>query len=808
MRTPSAPDEALCDESHSGIVSEAAVTRSDSFTHHRGAAPDGFSVMSAADGKPNHTRNECAPVLTTRAEEKQISSLRNKDDDDDHDSDDDDESSEEDEEECADGGGIHDDVAHTQRIRRPPLFPLLHEEDEDEQDDESALTEAEEIDLLDASTDDSEGVEEPEGDETGQQQENAHVPDLADASFALSAALTPLDESDSTSVSTSARAIDQVPPSATLQDEPIVSFGCVSRSSSPCCTESSGRLDRVTEAELRTVAQTRHVYLRPSRVQQLLHHAHLTHRDANTHPSSSFSLLLTSSSVPLRSTNINSTPAPQCMGNSGAEESRCNSMNNSASASASVRASESVLHTSGVSFAMSVHKIGKRDNVQPRHLVLTADHLILQGRSRLPRLLRRRGSMHCIALVRVVGVMESVRESDTLAVLIPSFHDIILRFGRLHDGDEDENENENVHHVRKENHSSERENESTIARRRRREFVAHLYAAHAQASGQTVASRHSFVYRRVDDVMSVARRRVNDSFTPLLVASIKPTLHHPTLKESYPSTTTTTTNITTTTTTAHVVGRNPDTCHAATRDKDENDVDGIVYRAHVPAAVDTSDHLCARMHPILLPLLTRCGAVCVYWSSMVREARWHLPPILRGLIVTDAALYLTRDTLQACVRRVGWDEVCQAYVDTDTQSVLLQCVRQKDTLFGVQSSREFAALLLTVRRVSERVAGRPLPVVWSRQLYSHACLTAKKDNSSSSAAVMNAESSRPHRHTNHHQQQQSMVLFDRVQLPAFSSAANDGEGAAKRRRRRPCVRHSQRHKRVVRRAGDLVCFVV
>lgn len=80
-------------------------------------------------------------------------------------------------------------------------------------------------------------------------------------------------------------------------------------------------------------------------------------------------------------------------------------------------------NASSVRFSRSVEKIGKRGNTQPRELVLTIRNLYLFSKPRIGSGFKVR----CIDAHGITGVMESTTEKTLVAVLVPSFHDILLR---------------------------------------------------------------------------------------------------------------------------------------------------------------------------------------------------------------------------------------------------------------------------------------------------------------------------------------------------------------------------------------------
>jgi len=76
-----------------------------------------------------------------------------------------------------------------------------------------------------------------------------------------------------------------------------------------------------------------------------------------------------------------------------------------------------------VVFSRAVEKVGKHDNPQPRELVMTTRHLYLFSKPRLGG----GTQVRCIDLKDITGVVESTTDDALLAVLVPNFHDILLK---------------------------------------------------------------------------------------------------------------------------------------------------------------------------------------------------------------------------------------------------------------------------------------------------------------------------------------------------------------------------------------------
>ncbi|KAK7194978.1 hypothetical protein NESM_000420400 [Novymonas esmeraldas] len=273
-----------------------------------------------------------------------------------------------------------------------------------------------------------------------------------------------------------------------------------------------------------------------------------------------------------------------------------------------------------VVFSCAMEKIGKRDNAQPREVVLTTRHLYLFSKSRLGAGLKLR----CIDVRDVTGVVESTTDRALVAMLVPTFHDVLLRAPPQDSGTPGA--------------------EVDV----RRQLVAHLYKAHCDTH-----TDHRFLFGASAAVAKAVRR---------------------TTEARYP-----------------------------------------------PIAVRDGDQMRVGEHPALLPTFAKNADEAVYWSSMVRQVRADRAPHLRALVVTEGSLYTLADTLQTVERRACLDDLLAVEYDADAQTILLQC-RGVDTLFSVQSSMEFDALLRVLPEAVADGAGRVLRLAPSKQLYSHAHL--------------------------------------------------------------------------------------
>ncbi|KEG11797.1 putative protein kinase [Trypanosoma grayi] len=136
-----------------------------------------------------------------------------------------------------------------------------------------------------------------------------------------------------------------------------------------------------------------------------------------------------------------------------------------------------------VVFSRCVEKIGKHDTVQERDLIVTPRYLYLIAQNRLTGGAYAR----CIDTSQVVGVIESTVEKNVLAILVPSFHDVLIRFHKQNSrvgGDEAEV---------------------------KLQLIAHLYKIHLDHhSGQR------FIFREVENVKAVIRRSVDEQHLPLM----------------------------------------------------------------------------------------------------------------------------------------------------------------------------------------------------------------------------------------------------------------------------------------------------
>eukprot|EP00759_Apiculatamorpha_spiralis_P010012 PhF_6_TR17018/c0_g1_i4/m.25817 len=76
-----------------------------------------------------------------------------------------------------------------------------------------------------------------------------------------------------------------------------------------------------------------------------------------------------------------------------------------------------------IRFCRTINKIGKRDTSSPKDIVITTKTLYIFGKGSLISKM----SVRSIGLEHVVGVIESTVENNLFAVLVPSFHDVLIR---------------------------------------------------------------------------------------------------------------------------------------------------------------------------------------------------------------------------------------------------------------------------------------------------------------------------------------------------------------------------------------------
>ncbi|RNF06612.1 putative protein kinase [Trypanosoma conorhini] len=136
-----------------------------------------------------------------------------------------------------------------------------------------------------------------------------------------------------------------------------------------------------------------------------------------------------------------------------------------------------------VVFSRCVEKIGKRDTAQERDLVLTPNYLYLFAQNKLTGGV----SARCVDTSQIAGVIESTAEMNLLAVVIPCFHDILIRF---------HSQNSRVGGT-----------ESKV----KIQLIAHLYKIHLDHQ-----TGRRFLFREVENVRAVIRRSVEEPHLPLM----------------------------------------------------------------------------------------------------------------------------------------------------------------------------------------------------------------------------------------------------------------------------------------------------
>lgn len=137
-----------------------------------------------------------------------------------------------------------------------------------------------------------------------------------------------------------------------------------------------------------------------------------------------------------------------------------------------------------VTFSRTMEKVGKRDNAQTREVVLTTRHLYLFGKGGLAN----SQQVRCIDTHDITGVVESTTDKALVAILIPTFHDVLLKVVP---------QNSCV--------------PGTPAEVKQ-QLIAHLYKAHCD-----VHTDHRFLFRESATVAKEIRRTVETKYPPLTV---------------------------------------------------------------------------------------------------------------------------------------------------------------------------------------------------------------------------------------------------------------------------------------------------
>ena len=275
-----------------------------------------------------------------------------------------------------------------------------------------------------------------------------------------------------------------------------------------------------------------------------------------------------------------------------------------------------------IRFSRTATKVAKRDNAQERDVVVTNKYLYLFAKGRFTKAVVRP-----IEIDQIVGVIESTLEGNLLALLVPSFHDILIRITPQQ--------------------SMVGGSEMEV----KYQLIAHLYAAH-----KGLNTGRSFIFREVENVRAVIRRNEYDPYLPL---------------ES---------------------------------------------RREDKLAAGTNSHL--------YPVFRTNADSIVYWSAMTMRINAERVSRLRGLVVTDAAIYITSEGLDKVVRRTPFSEVSKLMYDADSHGLLIKCA-EVDALFTIKDPSDFAAVQKVIPMVASE-AGQTIRCVPSRQLFSHCQLVETK----------------------------------------------------------------------------------
>eukprot|EP00760_Papus_ankaliazontas_P006585 PhM_4_TR1309/c0_g1_i1/m.105529 len=78
-------------------------------------------------------------------------------------------------------------------------------------------------------------------------------------------------------------------------------------------------------------------------------------------------------------------------------------------------------------FSRTVAKISSKDTASNRDLIVTTKGLYILGSTSLIKNLTKLPTTRCVKLEHIIGVVESSVETNLFAVIIPSYHDILLR---------------------------------------------------------------------------------------------------------------------------------------------------------------------------------------------------------------------------------------------------------------------------------------------------------------------------------------------------------------------------------------------
>jgi len=132
-----------------------------------------------------------------------------------------------------------------------------------------------------------------------------------------------------------------------------------------------------------------------------------------------------------------------------------------------------------VLFSRSIQKIAKKDNIHDRDLVLTSGYLYLFTQGTFGSV-----KVRAVNVDQIIGVLESTVEPNLFALLVPSFHDILIR----------------IHAQKSVIGGSEVEV--------KQQLLAHLYILKNKLD-------QTFIFREADNVRGLIRRTEEDAHQPL-----------------------------------------------------------------------------------------------------------------------------------------------------------------------------------------------------------------------------------------------------------------------------------------------------
>lgn len=134
-----------------------------------------------------------------------------------------------------------------------------------------------------------------------------------------------------------------------------------------------------------------------------------------------------------------------------------------------------------IRFSRAIIKVAKRDNAQERDLIITNKYIYLFHKGTFTKT-----NVRAIEMDQLVGVVESLVESNLVALIVPSFHDILVRItpqNSLIGGSEVDV---------------------------KYQLIAHLYAAQ-----RALNTGRQFIFRETENVRAVIRRWDGDQHLPL-----------------------------------------------------------------------------------------------------------------------------------------------------------------------------------------------------------------------------------------------------------------------------------------------------